>query len=454
MGDVTVISSTIVQPQNINQSSQPKIHLTPFDLNFLCIDYPQRGLIYPKPDPDFHLISRLKASLSLALETYFPFAGRLAKTHNHEDNTVSFFIDCNGSGARFHHAEAKSVSVSDLLQPHGSVPDFMKHFFPANDFKTFDGVSEPLLAIQVTEMKDGVFLGFCYNHFVADGASMWSFMHTWSKICSSGLASESEQHPPLVLKGWFLDGIDYPIHIPVLEEKKPPPSRELSSVPIDMVFHFTKKNVSDLKAKANSEVGSSDLKISSLQAVSAHMWRSVIRHSGLSRDKETYCTIGVDFRQRVSPPLKKDCFGNMIYNTVPATTTVEELMDHGLGWAALQINNLVSSQTDEKLKTFAEDWVKNVVQKVNNLKSGVGKRMDGDAILVSSSPWFQVYKNDFGWGKPIAVRGGPSNRTSGKLVLFQGTDEGSIDVQTTLLSNDVLVKLLADVEFLEHVITE
>ncbi|KFK34281.1 hypothetical protein AALP_AA5G124900 [Arabis alpina] len=293
-------------------------------------------------------------------------------------------------------------------------------------------------------MKDGVFMGFCYNHLVADGVSMWSFLHTWSKICSSGL----QDHKPLVLKRWFLDGIDYPIHIPVSEPERPPqPSSELSSVPItkDRVFHFTKKNISDLKAKANNEDGSSDLKISSLQVVSAHMWRSIIRYSGLSRGVETFCKVAVDLRQRLNPPFEKECFGNMAYLS-PAIATVEELLDRGLGWTALQISKLVSSQTNENCKRFAEDWVRNV----RNLKSGVESKMAGDTIVVSSSPRFKVYDNDFGWGKPIAVRAGPGNSISSKLVLFPGIDEGSIDVQATLWF-DVLVNLLANVEFLEYV---
>ncbi|CDY30596.1 BnaAnng03710D [Brassica napus] len=255
----------------------------------------------------------------------------------------------------------------------------------------------------------------------------------------------------LNLSRWFLEGVSYPIHIPVSEAEKPPPppSRELSSVPVtkDRVFHFTKKNISDLKAKANSEVGSSDMNISSLQAVSAHMWRSIIRHSGLTGEGETHCKVVVDLRQRVNPPLEKDCFGNMVYIT-PATTTVEELLGRGLGWAALQISKLVSSQTNENCKAFAEDWVSNV----KNLKTGVGSRMAGDTVLVSSSPRFDVYRNDFGWGKPVAVRAGPGNSISGKLVLFPGIDEGSFDIQATLWC-DVLVSLLADVEFLEHVTT-
>lgn len=52
--------------------------------------------------------------------------------------------------------------------------------------------------------------------------------------------------------------------------------------------------------------------------------------------------------------------------------------------------------------------------------------------------------------KPIAARGGPGKSISGKLVLFQGIEEGSSDVHATLWS-DVLVKLLADVEFMENV---
>ncbi|KAL9294509.1 putative quinate O-hydroxycinnamoyltransferase [Arabidopsis thaliana] len=446
MADVTVISSSIVQPRNTNQSGRTKIHLTPFDLNLLYVDYPQRGLLFRKPDPETRFISRLKSSLSTALEIYFPFAGRLVKVENLENNTVSFYIDCeDGLGAKFVHAESKSLSVSDILQPHGSVPDFMSHFFPSIDVKSIHGLSEPLLALQVTELKDGVFISFGYNHMVADGASIWNFFNTWSKICSNK-SGHQKNLKPLVLRGWFLDKIDYPIHIPA-SEADAPTSDEISQMPSskERVFHFTKKNISELKTKANGETGSSDLIISSLQALSAHLWRSIIRHSGMKREEETHCKVAVDLRQRLNPPLDKECFGN-VNNLGVATVTVGELLDHEMGWAALQISKMVRPQTDEKYKTFAESWVKNV--KIS--KTGDGSRMVCDSVVVSSSPWFDVYGNDFGWGKPIAARGGPGNSISGKLVLFQGIEEASIDVHATLWC-DVLVKLLADVEFMENV---
>lgn len=121
-----LISSSIVQPQNINQSSRAKIHLTPFDLNMLYFDYSPRGLLFHKPNPETHFISGFKSSLSFALEIYFPFAGRLVKVDNLEDKTVSYYIDYDdSSGVKFDHAEFKSLSVSDILKHDGYVPDFM-----------------------------------------------------------------------------------------------------------------------------------------------------------------------------------------------------------------------------------------------------------------------------------------------------------------------------------------
>ncbi|KAG2311646.1 hypothetical protein Bca52824_023203 [Brassica carinata] len=111
--------------------------------------------------------------------------GRLFKLEHVKDNTVSSYIDCdnNSSGARFVHAIAETISVSDS-SPTGwlSVPDFIRGFFPMNGVKNADGVSEPLLALQVAEMKDGVFISFGYNHLVVNGSSMWKFFTDWSKI--------------------------------------------------------------------------------------------------------------------------------------------------------------------------------------------------------------------------------------------------------------------------------
>ncbi|KAF8106011.1 hypothetical protein N665_0149s0038 [Sinapis alba] len=435
MADVILASSTIVRPENVNQSCRTKIHLTPYDLKLLNFAYPQRGLLFSKPDQETHIIPKLKASLSTALEIYFPLAGRLIKIDRPEDNTVSYYVDCDGSGAKFIHAKAELVSIKDFLQPHDSVPNFTRCFFPANDLKSSDGISESLLLLQVTELKDGVFISFGYNHMVADGSSFWNFIHTWSTICLNGSSSHIQ---PLVLKELFLEGIDYPIHIPVPETKIPQkceiPSKE-------RVFHFTKKNISDLKAKANEEICPSDLKISSLQAVLAHLWLSIIKQSRLNREEESHIIVAADMRRRLNPPLDMACFGNVTHQAM-ATATAGEMLDQGLGWAALQINEQVRSLTNESYKTFAETWVRNV--KLPLPKISGGPRKAETYLVVTSSPWFEVYDNDFGWGKPIAVRAEPNNGFGVSLVVFRGVEEGSIDVHATIplsIWSDVLVNL-------------
>ncbi|CAA7028719.1 unnamed protein product [Microthlaspi erraticum] len=402
MAEVTVISSTIVRPGNKDQPGREKIHLAPHDLHLLYLVYPQRGLLFPKPDPKTRFIPQLKAALSTALEIYFPFAGRLVKVDNHQDNTVSFYIDCDGSGAKFVHAKAESVSVDELLQSRGSVPHFMNLFFPANNVESRDALtSEILLALQVTEMKDGVFISFGYNHMVADGCSFWSFFHTWSNIFRTGSGHNSQ---PLALKDWSLDKIDYPVRIPVSEMERP---QNCENPTKERVFHFSKKKISYLKEKANDETGSIDSKVSSLQALPS-----------------------ADMRRRLNPPLEKECFGNLAHLAV-ATTTVGEVLDHGLGWTALQISKSVRSQTNESYNAFAENWVRNVeVPKI-----GVGSRMADNSLIVASSPWFDVYGHDFGWGKPVAARAGPSNGVGGLLVMFRGVEEGSIDVHAILTSS-------------------
>ncbi|KAF3577538.1 hypothetical protein DY000_02033450 [Brassica cretica] len=376
----------MVRPENTNQYSRTKIHLTPYDLKLLNFAYPQRGLLFSKPDLETHIIPQLKASLSTALEIYFPFAGRLIKIDNPEDNTMSYYGDCDGSGAKFIHAKAELVSINDFLQPHDSVPNFTRCFFPANDFKSSDGISESLLLLQVTELKDGVFISFGYNHMVADGSSFWNFIHTWSTICLNGSSSHIQT---LVLKDLFLEGIDYPIHIPV-PETKIPQKYEIPSE--ERVFHFTKKNISDLKAKANEE-------------------------------------LAADMRRRLNPPLDPACFGNVTHQAM-ATTRVGEMLDQGLGWAALQINEQVRSLTNENYKTFAETRVRNV--KLPQPKISGGPRKADTYLVVTSSPWFEVYDNDFGWGKPIAVRAEPNNGFGVSLVVFRGVEEGSIDVHATI----------------------
>ncbi|KAF0900804.1 hypothetical protein E2562_035301 [Oryza meyeriana var. granulata] len=43
----------------------------------------------------------------------------------------------------------------------------------------------------------------------------------------------------------------------------------------------------------------------------------------------------------------------------------------------------------------------------------------------SNSPRFEVYGNDFGWGRPVGVRTGGGNKLDGKMTVYEGRDGGA-----------------------------
>ncbi|MCI29308.1 putative acetyltransferase, partial [Trifolium medium] len=76
------------------------------------------------------------------------------------------------------------------------------------------------------------------------------------------------------------------------------------------------------------------------------------------------------------------------------------LKEGGLGKGAWEMNKLIASHSNEKLKNHYESWLKN--PSFITSASMINK----DFLATTSSPWFDVYGNDFGWGKPVAVRSG------------------------------------------------
>ncbi|KAL6273690.1 hypothetical protein ACE6H2_024382 [Prunus campanulata] len=209
------------------------------------------------------------------------------------------------------------------------------------------------------------------------------------------------------------------------------------------VFHFSKEKVAELKAKANAEMGTNN--ISSLQSLMAHIWRATTRGIHLHPNQEVTYLIAAGLRQRLKQMLPKEYFGNVVL-AVTVRSTAGELMQHGLGWAASQINKAIASLTAEQVSKYLENWLKapTFLSNLWDPKSVV--------LFTRSSPRFNVYGNDFGWGRPVAVRCGTSNNMNGMFTVFPGAEEGSIDFEACLLP-ETLQAMLDDAEFMESVIT-
>ncbi|KAJ8770796.1 hypothetical protein K2173_021443 [Erythroxylum novogranatense] len=421
MVSIRFISTSTVRSQNQqpNESTPSKVELTPWDLQLLAVGPIQKGLLFHKPkfskDINF-TIRHLETSLSRTLDFFAPLAGRLA-TIQHGSGTASFFIDCNNAGALFVQAIAARVTIADIMESL-YVPEIVHSFFALNETKNYEGISRPLLGVQVTELVDGIFIGCTINHVVADGTSFWHFFNSWSEI-SRGMVKLSK---PPVLQRWFPDRVDCPVRIPSSISKMKPDEKLSSPILKERIFHFTRQRIAALKAKVNSEIGTN--KISSLQALLSHVWRGIVRCQSLSPDQEINFKLLIGVRPRLNPPLPEGYFGNAV-QTGTVTMTAKELHETGHGHAAWLMNKTVAWHTEDKLTNFYKAWTEE--PKVITMKN-----MTTNALVTSSSPRFDVYGNDFGWGKPVAVRSGQGNKHDGKITLFAGVEEGSVDVEVCL----------------------
>ncbi|GMJ03501.1 hypothetical protein like AT3G50300 [Hibiscus trionum] len=230
------------------------------------------------------------------------------------------------------------VTVSDIVDP-VYVPSIVHSFFPLNGLSNYDGISQPLLGVQVTKLTDGVFIGCTINHSVVDGASFWHFINSWSEI-SKGSIHLSK--PPIFRRSFFDNTTEYPIRIPRSSVEKLRGDRFIPPPLVERVFHFSKQNIAKLKAKANAEVRTN---ISSLQALLSHLWQSIVRNKELSPDKEMsfYLTIGARPRLHDVP---ERYFGNAAKAGI-ITMKVNELRERSVGNIALEMHKLVHAHTEE-----------------------------------------------------------------------------------------------------------
>lgn len=73
--------------------------------------------------------------------------------------------------------------------------------------------------------------------------------------------------------------------------------------------------------------------------------------------------------------------------------------------------------------SYLESWTTNPLTEY-----GTGS----NASALSNYPRFDVYSNDFGWGKPAAVRGGSASKRNGKVTMFAGVEKASVDIEIRL----------------------
>ncbi|KAI3909210.1 hypothetical protein MKW92_050355 [Papaver armeniacum] len=431
------------------------LKLSVSDLPMLSCHYIQKGVLLPRPSNipfDSGLIPLLKLSLSKTLSNFPALAGRM-KT----DSSGFVYINCNDLGVDFIEANATHLSILDILPPasdakNNDVPQVVKQeFFTYNGVVSYDGHFKPLVAVQVTELCDGVFIGCALNHAVADGTSFWNFFNTFAEI-AKGVSKITKLRPDFT-RNYVKDSkavLQFPDGNPKVTFDADAPIRE-------RIFHFSRESILKLKSKVNKNFKKSyengyktavnpTVEISSFQSLSAQLWRSVTRARNFPASKLTTFRMAVNCRHRIEPRIDPLYFGNAI-QSIPTTVPIGELLSRNLWWSAEILNKNVRSHNHDAVVHRVEEWEKNpCCFPLGNF--------DGALITMGSSPRFPMYDNDFGWGRPLAVRSGKANKFDGKISAFPGRDGGGCVDLEVILSPDTMSSLENDTEFMQYVSTD
>ncbi|XP_076919816.1 putative acetyltransferase At3g50280 [Bidens hawaiensis] len=436
---VEMISNSFVKPKFISKEAKKPVYLSPWDLAMMSTHYIQKGLLYALPkNQDFSItafLDDLKDSLSATLTHFHPLAARLSTVKQQNPPSFSVFIDPNNSpGARFIHSSV-NLTVADILTP-TDVPLVVQSFFDHHKAISHEGHELSLLSVQVTELVDGIFIGCSVNHMVADGSSFWHFFNSWSEVFRSNTISR-----PPVIKRWVPPGSDPIITLPFTREdqfiERPSPSclRVRN-------FHFSSDSLVKLKAKANSECNTT--KISTLQSLTALVWRCMTRARRLLPDQETSCRMAADNRKRLSPPLPETYFGTSLHS-VKATATTGQLLDQSVGWAAWRLHQAVVNHDDKVIREFVNSWLK------RPFVYTMSRYFDASCVHIGGSPRFDMYGNKFRLGKGLAVLSGYANKFDGKVTVYPGREGGgSIDLEICMLSKN-MEAFESDMEFMSVV---
>ncbi|KAI3788543.1 hypothetical protein L2E82_01312 [Cichorium intybus] len=455
---VAIISRCKIYPDK--NSIIKSLKLSVSDLPMLSCQYIQKGVLLSQPPlPPHDLIALLKLSLSKTLSHFPALAGRLST-----DNQGHVNIICDDSGVEFIHATATQFLTHQILVPNCDVHPCFKIFFAFDKTLSYAGHHQPIAAVQVTELGDGVFIGCTVNHAVVDGTSFWNFFNTFAEI-SKG-AKKVTNSPDFTRENVFISPVALPLPDggPAATFSGDEPLRE-------RIIHFSREAILKMKFRANnplwnpqnSDLDGSEIygktnndvngkpnstlmpktEISSFQSLCAQLWRSVTRARNFHDTKTTTFRMAVNCRHRLDPKVDPFYFGNLI-QSIPTVASVGDLLSHDMSWAANQLHQNVVAHDNATVRRGVKDWE-------SDPKLFPLGNFDGAMITMGSSPRFPMYNNDFGWGRPMAVRSGKANKFDGKISAFPGRDgDGSVDLEV-VLAPETMAGLERDQEFMQYV---
>ncbi|XP_058187683.1 phenolic glucoside malonyltransferase 1-like [Rhododendron vialii] len=423
-------------PHTPNSTAQTSLPLTFFDLLWLRFPPTQRlffyKLSYPETTRIDTILPKVKHSLSVTLQHYIPLAGNL-----------TWPLDSGKPIVQYNEGDAVSLTVAEseanFYQLSGNSfreAKELHHFLP---YLLASQTRVPAMALQITLFPNAGFcIGYAAHHTVFDGKSIAMFMHSWASICKHDGESTliRELNPiydrtivkdPSDLQKAYLNGWpeDNGANERSLEfwDIEAPPDAMLGT------FQLTKANIESIKKWVEAKwqekhTEKQAFHPSTFAITSAYTWVCLIKTRKLTTEK-VHLGFMVDCRARLEPPIPSTYFGNCVTGCFIDADTNKCMEEDGVAIAAWAIGEAVGGLDDGVLKG-AKELIPNYLSRLK----------EGGLVTIAGSPRFELYKTDFGWGRPSKVEMVSIDK-SGAFYLSDSRDgNGGIEIGVVLKKHE------------------
>ncbi|XP_062106488.1 phenolic glucoside malonyltransferase 1-like [Humulus lupulus] len=446
--EVSHVAPFTASPETTTHFNLP---LTFFDMIWFKFSPSERLFFYSLPEITKHafldsLLPKLKHSLSLTLQYFLPLAGKLTWPQDSPKPIVLY-----APGDVVSVSVAESDADFDLLASN--------HAFQASAVRPLVPllqVSETgasLIALQITVFPNhGFSIGVTTHHAVLDGKSAIMFMKSWAYL-------SKEDKPLLPELTPFYDrtvikdpsGFDMKLlniwsgspgttssdcrNNPKLFEFFQFPSSGESSDLYRATFELSRSDMDKLRQRVSTSWDSSThispkpkLHLSSFALTYAYVFNCILKAT--ERDeitKKVLLGFAVDYRNRFTPPVPENYFGNFVggkFNYDDMRETLLGRKEDSLTALVVKISALIEEmgkQNDPKKEA------EKILLKLCSTSTSENSRYIG----VAGSPRFGEYSIDFGWGRPKKVA--VLSIESGSISMVESKDgNGGIEVGLVL----------------------
>ncbi|XP_031258154.1 anthocyanin 5-aromatic acyltransferase-like [Pistacia vera] len=390
--------------------SDPNITLplTLFDIPWLFFSPTQPLFFYDYHFSTSHFLSTtlptLKQSLSLTLQHFFPFAGNLVlSSHTNEKPKIVCtefdFVSLTVAESDGDFTHLTGNHPRDVTEFHSLVPDLKTSSVRVNE-------ALPLFAVKVTIFSTfGLCIGLAYHHVVADGRTFNNFIKTWASFCKDScfLMKSFPSYDRNVIvdrnglgeifwKEWFkrkemVIGSETEIDLPEM-------ARATFVVSLNDMERIKKWIIAQCKKRNWAQ----PVHLSPYVLTCSFVWvcliKSFIQDSNekcLAEDP-SFFGFNAGGLSRLDYSVPAPYFGNCIGFGRSMTRVGELLGEDGIIIAANSLGNTIK-KLDKAMFEGAEKWI-------SDWEVLFGSYLH---VMVCGSPKVDLYKTDFGWGRPKKI---------------------------------------------------